>query len=68
MQPDRMRLAAADEPEEDAGIECCPACGSTDIVPYEWRGTSGVVSPDGYEEPWVERGIKCLRCGAIEQE
>jgi hypothetical protein len=60
------RLADADPQEEDAA-ECCQACGSFDLVSWQWEGSSGV-SIDGYSEPWVQRGIRCLSCGAIEEE
>jgi hypothetical protein len=67
MQPD-IRLAEANDPEEDDAGECCPVCGSDEIVGWEFYGPTGVVAPDGGCEYRIERGIRCLSCGAIEEE
>jgi hypothetical protein len=46
----------------------CELCGSTNLTPIEWYGPTGVTSPDGGQEFWMQYGIKCNSCGAIEEE
>jgi hypothetical protein len=63
-----FRVPCAHEPpREEADVARCPSCGSTEIVDVEWWGPTGVTAPDGCLEYQVQRGSKCLRCGAIEE-
>jgi hypothetical protein len=51
----------------DSDPVVCQACGSLNIVPFEWHGPTGVVAPDGGCEYRTQVGYKCRNCGAIEE-
>jgi hypothetical protein len=52
-----------------AMIRACLACGATDCLDYvAHEGPTGVIGPDACLETRTERGWRCSRCGAVEDE
>jgi len=45
----------------------CQWCGSENTTAIEYCGPTGVRAPDGWEEHWLQQGIRCEDCGQIEE-
>jgi len=67
MKGDSASPSPSKKRRKPEGALACPSCGSDRVVEIEGEFPSGVVSPDGVGETLLQKGLKCLKCGGVEE-